>query len=466
MLHLTADLLQRSEAIAIGRVDDGVLIDVSDGFLALTSGQRGEVVGRPALSLLIPIHPGGQALIVGAFREQRSIGGVPVGIRRCRNGPCVGDLSVLITELERQRYALLVFAGAREPSWEERCLAAQVEFAQLARRGVAGGRRTAVTAALRTLGEWLDWEVGVLWEPDDRPDGVRCAGTWRSPASGLVEFERATRRATFTAGSGLLGRAWAKAVPTWARDVARERDFPRRGERAAQPRGWLAFPVLAGNRPIAFVELLRGESGAPDPVVLGALDELGRQVGRVLTTPVRPAGGGPAAQPGSRDGAAQEGAPQAQLHELLEDIQRLNERVGELLQSNGYLAEAPGSPASEATKSEAPRRDEPQLELPAGLTLKAVSDRTGISMATIRNWERRYSVIRPLRAAGGYRLYDQQDVDRILGVKRLLEQGVRVREAATAVARSASSRQRLRGLTSGDADADSGGAEVYDITSL
>jgi MerR HTH family regulatory protein/GAF domain len=450
MLHLKADLLQRSEAIAIGRVDDGVLIDASDAFLSLTGCQRGEVVGRPALGLLIPIHPGGHALITGALREQRSIGGVPVGIRGSRNRPRVGGLSVLITEVERQRYGLFVFGESREPSWEERCLAAQLELGQLA-SGVAGPRN-AVTV-LRILAGWLDWELGVLWEPDDRRGGVRCAATWRSPSSGLVEFERATRRMVLAAGLGLLGRGWAKGAPAWVRDVARERDFPRRGESGAQPHGWLAFPVLAGNRPIAFVELLRSEPGDPDPVVLGALDDLGRQVGQVLRTPARANGGELPAQRPSHQGSLGGGAVshQAQLHELLGDLQRLNQRVDELLQSNGHPAGPPGPPAPEAA-----RQDEPQLELPAGLTLRAVSDRTGISTATIRNWERRYNVIRPQRAAGGYRLYDQQDVERILRVKRLLEQGIRVREAAAAVVSAVGSRQRLRAEASAGPEAGPG----------
>jgi MerR family transcriptional regulator, light-induced transcriptional regulator len=67
------------------------------------------------------------------------------------------------------------------------------------------------------------------------------------------------------------------------------------------------------------------------------------------------------------------------------------------------------------------------------LTLKAVSKRTGIPAATLRTWERRYQFTHPLRSATGYRLYSDEDVDRILQVKQLLEQGVRVSEATAAL---------------------------------
>jgi MerR HTH family regulatory protein len=72
-------------------------------------------------------------------------------------------------------------------------------------------------------------------------------------------------------------------------------------------------------------------------------------------------------------------------------------------------------------------------DLRVALTLKAVSRRTGIPAATLRTWERRYQLTRPLRSPTGYRLYSEEDVTRILQVKYLLEQGVRVSEATAAL---------------------------------
>jgi DNA-binding transcriptional MerR regulator len=71
------------------------------------------------------------------------------------------------------------------------------------------------------------------------------------------------------------------------------------------------------------------------------------------------------------------------------------------------------------------------------LTLKAVSRRTGIPAATLRTWQRRYGFMRPERSLGGYRLYGEQDIDRIEQVKYLVGQGVRIGTAMEAVIRAA-----------------------------
>jgi len=46
-------------------------------------------------------------------------------------------------------------------------------------------------------------------------------------------------------------------------------------------------------------------------------------------------------------------------------------------------------------------------------TMKFVSLRTGLSVHTIRVWERRYGAVRPVRAANNRRLYSEQDVERL-----------------------------------------------------
>jgi hypothetical protein len=74
---------------------------------------------------------------------------------------------------------------------------------------------------------------------------------------------------------------------------------------------------------------------------------------------------------------------------------------------------------------------------PTRLTLKAVSQRTGIPAATLRTWERRYGFLRPARSASGYRLYGQEELLAILQVKHLRAQGVRIGEAMATVTRSA-----------------------------
>lgn len=57
------------------------------------------------------------------------------------------------------------------------------------------------------------------------------------------------------------------------------------------------------------------------------------------------------------------------------------------------------------------------------LRIGAVSQITGIPVDTLRAWERRYEVVSPRRAGGTARLYDQDDVDRLQRIKRLVDAG-------------------------------------------
>jgi hypothetical protein len=105
------------------------------------------------------------------------------------------------------------------------------------------------------------------------------------------------------------------------------------------------------------------------------------------------------------------------LGELTAGVVKLNRLLND---AGGAPVQPPGPPA-----------------LPAGLTLKAVSRRTGIPAATLRTWEHRYGFIRPRRSPTGYRLYGEEEIARIEQVKYLVEQGVRIGAAMEAVRREA-----------------------------
>ncbi len=72
-------------------------------------------------------------------------------------------------------------------------------------------------------------------------------------------------------------------------------------------------------------------------------------------------------------------------------------------------------------------------------TIKHAAERTGVSEATLRAWERRYALVHPERTEGGYRVYSEEDLRRIREVVALVERGStpglaarQVREASTA----------------------------------
>lgn len=52
-----------------------------------------------------------------------------------------------------------------------------------------------------------------------------------------------------------------------------------------------------------------------------------------------------------------------------------------------------------------------------------VARRLGVSVSTVRAWEQRYRIFDPARTAGGHRLYDEDDLARLLAVQDLVAQG-------------------------------------------
>jgi methanogenic corrinoid protein MtbC1 len=66
-------------------------------------------------------------------------------------------------------------------------------------------------------------------------------------------------------------------------------------------------------------------------------------------------------------------------------------------------------------------------------TIKHASRLTGVSEATLRAWERRYGVVRPVRNESGYRLYDQAALAAVMAMRRLVDDGWSPTEAAHAV---------------------------------
>ncbi len=55
-----------------------------------------------------------------------------------------------------------------------------------------------------------------------------------------------------------------------------------------------------------------------------------------------------------------------------------------------------------------------------------VASQTGVNPVTLRAWERRYGLIKPLRTAKGHRMYTLEHIDKIHKVLDWLERGVAV----------------------------------------
>ncbi|HSO98635.1 MAG TPA: MerR family transcriptional regulator [Solirubrobacteraceae bacterium] len=56
--------------------------------------------------------------------------------------------------------------------------------------------------------------------------------------------------------------------------------------------------------------------------------------------------------------------------------------------------------------------------------------RVGVSPGVLRAWERRYGLLRPVRSSGGYRLYADEDAERVVRMRHALDKGLSAAEAA------------------------------------
>lgn len=66
-------------------------------------------------------------------------------------------------------------------------------------------------------------------------------------------------------------------------------------------------------------------------------------------------------------------------------------------------------------------------------TVRWVSQQLGLAPGTLRAWEQRYGIVHPTRSDGGYRLYDDQDLDTLQAMADLVAGGMQPAQAAEEV---------------------------------
>ncbi len=71
-----------------------------------------------------------------------------------------------------------------------------------------------------------------------------------------------------------------------------------------------------------------------------------------------------------------------------------------------------------------------QEKLGDNFPIRTVSEITGVNSVTLRAWERRYGLIKPMRTPKGHRLYSQQDIRLIEAIIDRLSQGMSISQIA------------------------------------
>jgi PAS domain S-box-containing protein len=459
MEQLTTAILRRSsDAVVIIGLADGTVLDVNEAFFTVTGYARHELVGRRGRDLIIGFGQIADSTAAEALGELGSVADVPVALWTRSGELRVADLSALVLQVEGRRDALCTIRGVRDPTPEQRRSVTKTELDRILR---SGDRGSAATRALKVFGTSLRWELGALWRGEPRLEELRCVATWSSQPADLNQVREAPQRAVSPAGMEAIRRVLLRGEPTWIPDALGQ-SMPAQaqaGDRVPM-RGWFGFPALGPDGVIGVVEFVSREARQPDVKLLDMMEDWGRLFGRLVQD--TEAAGLPlvdeaeAVQPGTPEppprtvsdpihdlvGAVAVATEELERHSTIPGsvrspavLDELTARIGKLNRLLGYSIQAstnkptvpePSAPPAEATVGSPPA-------LLSGLTLKAVSRRTGIPAATLRTWEHRYGFMRPRRSPAGYRLYGEEEIARIEQVKYLRGQGVRIGEAMKAV---------------------------------
>ena len=65
--------------------------------------------------------------------------------------------------------------------------------------------------------------------------------------------------------------------------------------------------------------------------------------------------------------------------------------------------------------------------------IRVLSEKTGVAPTTLRAWERRYGLLKPLRTPKGHRLYNANDVDAVNRIVNLLNENYTISKAINAI---------------------------------
>src|SRR5436309_15713095 len=69
--------------------------------------------------------------------------------------------------------------------------------------------------------------------------------------------------------------------------------------------------------------------------------------------------------------------------------------------------------------------------------------RVGVTPELLRAWEQRYGLLQPVRTPGGFRVYGEEDAERVARMRRGLDEGLSAAEAAGQALADAPSADRL-----------------------
>jgi len=146
----------------------------------------------------------------------------------------------------------------------------------------AGSAEEALQTCLDAVCAHTGWPLAHAWLVGG--DGcLASTGIWHLAApDAFPRFREETARVRFAPGQGVPGRVLASGVPEWLEDISTRGDLVRQSARDEGLRAGIAFPVRVGREVAGVLEFLSDRVLPRDPALLGVMENLGTQVGRVV----------------------------------------------------------------------------------------------------------------------------------------------------------------------------------------
>ncbi|CAN5583640.1 hypothetical protein BH24ACT26_BH24ACT26_17180 [soil metagenome] len=142
----------------------------------------------------------------------------------------------------------------------------------------------ALQVCLDKVCAYAGWPVGHVYAVEGRSGALVSTDVWHlDPGDALAQFRRAADGIVLQPGAGLPGRVLCSKRPAWVSDISKDQDFPRAAiARDAGLRSGIAFPASSGTEVVAVLEFFSRAALRIDEPLLGALEQIGSQFGRVV----------------------------------------------------------------------------------------------------------------------------------------------------------------------------------------
>jgi PAS domain S-box-containing protein len=278
--HQLAAIVESSDDAVVSKALDGTILSWNAGAAALYGYGEADVIGR-SFAMLVPADRAGEVEhILGQIQQGGRIEHYET-VRQRKDGSLI-EVSLTESPIKNADGVTIGISTigrnitARKQS--ERRAALQHRVTEILAETTT--LREATPRVLQAICELLRWDVGELWEVDDR-DTLRVVECWHRADPLLAEFVAGSKQCVFRRGVGLPGRILVADRPVWVADVCVDPNFPRAPlARAASLHGAFGVPIHFAGRTIGVLAFLSHTLGDPPDELVRMMTAIAQQIGQ------------------------------------------------------------------------------------------------------------------------------------------------------------------------------------------